>query len=259
MNRSKPVVFRTASLLAVLFVGSQAFAVTDGFESYSLGNIDGQGNWTDFGGTLTPDVSTEQAHTGTQSLKLTANPAEPDGYGSDVFQNIPTQTSGVWNLSYWIYVPDDFRGASILHLAENTIVAGDIDMDFGLQLVVEVADMTQTDPAINRFLGSQDGVNGTMDATIIPNQWVEVTADIDLDNNTVSASYGGTQVFSGAWDPDPTGPSDVPALGGFDAWVQGTDAVGSVYYDNFSLVPEPATNLLCLVGLVSLYGFMRRK
>lgn len=251
MNRTKTISTIVFSL-AIFAFGMQAFALTDSFESYAVGDIDGQGAWVDFGGTLPSLVSTDQARTGSQSLKQTINSAEFDGYGSDLFQNLPSvKDSGVWNLSYWVYTPSDFKGASILHLAENLIV--DFNIDFGLQLVADGSD------GFNEFLGSQDGENAQMTTPLLRDQWVEVTAAIDLDNNTVNAFYGGNQVYSGSWDPDSTGASDVPTLGGFDMWVQGTDGSGSIYYDDFSLVPEPSSIALLLLGLVSGLGFLRRK
>jgi hypothetical protein len=251
MNRTKTI-SRIVISLTVFACGVPAFAAMDSFESYPVGDIHGQGAWVDFGGTLIGEVSTEQAHTGNHSLKQSINSAEADGYGSDVFQNLPSvSNAGVWNLSYWIYTPSDFLGASILHLAENMIV--DDNLDFGLQLVADGSD------GFDVFLGSQDGENAQMTTPLLRDTWVEVTATIDLDNNTVNAFYGGNQVYSGMWDPDSTGPSDGPTLGGFDLWVQGIDGSGSVYVDDFSLVPEPSSCVLILIGLVSGLGFVRRK
>ena len=90
---------RTMSASVFVFiigVAAQSFAVTDDFESYDTGNIDGQGDWIDFGGTLLTNVSTDQALSGTKALKLTINPVDPNpfdipGYGSDVYQDLPTE------------------------------------------------------------------------------------------------------------------------------------------------------------------------
>jgi hypothetical protein len=136
-------------------------------------------------------------------------------------------------------------------LAENQVV--DDNLDFGQQLVADGSD------TFDEFLGSQDGETAQMTTPLIRNQWVEVTAAIDLDNNTVNAFYGANQVYSGVWDPDSIGPSDGPTLGGFDVWVQGMGASGSIYYDDFSLVPEPSSNALILIGLASALGFVRRR
>ncbi|MCA9214337.1 MAG: hypothetical protein KDB27_14795 [Planctomycetales bacterium] len=234
-------------------VASQAFAITDSFETYSIGNIDGQGDWIDFGGTLLTEVSTDQARTGTQSLKQTLNDVDPNpfdipGYGSDVYQDLPSvHTSGVWDLSYWVYVPANFDGASILHLADNQVAGGD-DLGFGLQLVVDGS------ATFNEFLASQDGSTGT-GVSLIRDQWVEVTASIDLDANTVLATYNGSSIFSGTWDPG----TDPASLGGLNLWVQGGEGNGSIYYDDFSLVPEPTNAMLAACGLLAMLAIRRRK
>jgi len=57
---------------------------------------------------MSADVTDALAHSGSQSLMVSINPAVPNpvgvpGYGSDVFLDLPAEiTSGQWNLSYWV-------------------------------------------------------------------------------------------------------------------------------------------------------------
>ena len=60
-----------------LVVSGQASAqiFSDGFESYAAGsNINMQGGWTDFGGALITSVSSTQAHSGANSMRLEEGP-----------------------------------------------------------------------------------------------------------------------------------------------------------------------------------------
>ena len=253
-------VSRIAFLMAFAFA-VPSFAITVGFEDFATGDVDGVGGWHDFGGTQPNLVTTEQARTGSQSLKQSLNPAESDGYGSDVYHDLPmVHSTGTWDLSYWVFVPSDFNGASIFHLSEATvesaILSGD-DLDFGIQLVVDGSD------TFNEVLVSQDGETG-VGVPLIRNQWVEVAASINLDANTVTATYNGSSLFSGTWDPNPVDGSDVPTIGGFNMWVQGVTlagdgASGSIYFDDISLVPEPSSGLMGLLALGSVAALCRRR
>ncbi len=79
---------------------------SDGLESYNLGPVVTQSpNWP----TWTPNtisesgvVSTEQAHSGTKSIKITGIAS---GGPMDQFYNLGDLKSGVWELTYWLYIP----------------------------------------------------------------------------------------------------------------------------------------------------------
>ncbi|MFC1759503.1 hypothetical protein ACFL2H_12175, partial [Planctomycetota bacterium] len=119
-KNSTKTISRVAFLISFA-IAAPSFAITVGFEEFATGDIDGNGGWHDFGGTMPNLVTTEQARTGLHSLKQSLNPAESDGYGSDLYHDLPmVHSSGVWDLSYWVFVPTDFKGASIFHLSEST-------------------------------------------------------------------------------------------------------------------------------------------
>ena len=241
----------------ILFVGlpSVSGQVSEDFDSYALGDVGGQGAWVDFGGTLSADITDAFAHSGTQSLRVSINPAVPNpvdvpGYGSDVFLDLPADiTSGQWNLSYWLHVPADFNGIGFGFFSEGSIDQG--DFDYGMELIVD------GDPTSELFVYT-DGVQ-SFGRQLVRDAWVEVNALIKLDTNTLDVSYGGDSVFSGAWDPDAL-IGEAPTLRGFNLWAQ--DGVGgSIYYDDINLapvVPEPAGVTLVLIALSGIQYFRRR-
>ncbi len=241
--------------ICVLLVGLPAVSgqISEDFDSYAVGDIGGQGAWVDFGGTLTANVTDALAHSGTQSLEVSINPAVPNpigvpGYGSDVFLDLPADiTSGQWNLSYWLHVPANFNGIGFGFFSEGSIGAN--VFDYGMELIVD------GDPTSDIFVYT-DGVQ-SFGRQLVRDTWVEVSALIDLDNNTLDVSYAGDSLFSGAWDPDPF-VGDAPTLRGFNLWAQ--DGVGgSIYYDDINLapVPEPASWFLLLIALTGIQYFRR--
>ncbi len=213
---------------------------SDDFESYTLGNINGQGPWVDFGGALTPDVSNALALSGTQSLALSTNVG--GGYGSDVYignLNGAPVTSGLWSLSFSTYVPGNFDGEAIFYESQGPMPT---TFERGARV------------RLNNLAGAASfDVESTPDsAPLVFDQWADIEMLIDLDNNTLDISYNGSPVHSGTWDNDNPGS---PSLGGVNWWAQGGAAQGTVYIDDLSLtqvVPEPSTIALGVLGLIGL-------
>lgn len=256
MNRT----FSRFCFTVVLLSNTAAFGQFDDFESYVPGNIDGQGDWLDFGGLMANEISTDVAFSGSQSLKQTigpvaGNPVVP-GYGSDLFMDLPVKMeSGEWMLNYQMYVPSSFDGAAVMLASEGFIAEADFDSGMFL-----VADGTT---GFNEFFLSVDGGNPeSTTSTLVRDQWTQVEAHINLDANTVDVSYDGISFYSGPWDPtnaESTTDNNVQAIGGLNLWVQGGNG-GSVYYDDISLsaVPEPG-NTLMLFALLGLQICLRQK
>jgi hypothetical protein len=82
-----------------------------------------------------------------------------------------------------------------------------------------------------------------------------VQISIDLDANTAVASYGGTEIFNGAWNNGGASPTQYQGL---NIWAAGGAAVENFYLDNLNLdiVPEPSG--LALLGL-SFVGLVLRR
>lgn len=233
--------------IAAFFPANIYAQFTDDFESYTLGDVSGQGPWANFGGPETPDISTAQAFTGTHSLALSTSTAIDNlgGYGSDVFIpniNGALVTSGVWNLSFQLYIPTSFDGHFLMYLSQGTMPTV-----FEEGAVLRANNNPDINPAINR-LSFIAGQNGTTPVRLVLDQWVEVTAMIDLDNDTTEFTYNGTVFNTGAWDIQ--NPGDESAIGGINFWVQAGFTPGTIFLDDLSFTGESSV----LLGDVNLSG-----
>ena len=222
--------------------------ISDDFEAYAVGDINGQGGpWVDFGGTLTSDVSTTFASSGSQSLKLSVNPIEVanPGYGSDVWAGLDAPiSSGKFELGFNLFVPTRFNGINYNFISEGFVGPPDFNFDFGMYLIADgVADV---------FAYSAD-VAAT--APLVRDAWTPVLAEIDLDNNLVDVYYNGEHLITNTWDVG----VEPASLQSINMWAQ-EGTTGAVYFDDFTLtqVPEPSTGLLGLIGLAGL-GLLRRR
>ena len=225
--------FCVAIVAITTFVPASTYAqFSDDFESYTVGNIDGQGPWRDFPGVEISEVSTAQAFSGTQSLALSTATSGDDigGFGSDVFVanlNDTPITSGVWNLSYQLYVPSSFDGHVEMYISQ-----GSIRDNFEEGVFIRANNNVGINPAINRLSFVDLGENGRTPARLLLDQWVEINVLIDLDNNTVEISYNGSVFFTSAWDIQNPG-GDI-AIGGFNFWVDTGMTPGTVFLDDFN-------------------------
>ena len=80
---------------------------SDDLETYNVGPIVTQSeNWPTWTPNTIPEsgvVSTDQAHSGTRSVKITGIAS---GGPMDQFYNLGGLNSGVWELTYWLYIPE---------------------------------------------------------------------------------------------------------------------------------------------------------
>ena len=94
-----------------------------------------------------------------------------------------------------------------------------------------------------------ENIHGGTTAPIVYDCWTEIRVEFDLDANTFEAWYNNTSLVSGAW-ATPTYPT--VEFANVDLYAPHAEAV---YYDDLSLVPEPASCLLLLAAL----GLCRRR
>ncbi|MCQ2279655.1 MAG: hypothetical protein MJZ49_02490 [Bacteroidales bacterium] len=97
-------------LVAVMALQAQTVIFTDNFDSYTAGQrLCSQNNtdWTTWsnapGGIEDAYISTEQAVSGSNSLKITGN--------NDIIYRFSNQTSGVFDVEFKYYVPSSGQGA----------------------------------------------------------------------------------------------------------------------------------------------------
>lgn len=249
-----------AMLSAPAPVSAQPF--NDGFESYPLGSFTSQGGWEDFGGFILPSVSTLQAHSGSQSLRLSEGTGSGNGYGSDVWRNFSASpiSGKVLNFSYWQFIENSVDSIGFMYLS-----TGAMDNTFQTGLDLRVGATSAGNAFGGNLLVVQD-IAGQATLMVSPvskimGRWVEYNMTIDLIANTYNMSYDGASVVSGLqWD---TTPGDGVTFGGIDFWMQVGNANGinaAVFYDDFRLVevPEPSTLLLAPLGLLLLKLRRRR-
>ena len=206
------------------------------FEGYSLGDSNGQGGWVDFGGPRPANVVNSIANGGAQSLEFSTNP----GYGSDSTLDLAAPiTSGQLTLSFDIYQPSSFDGRSNVYLSRGPTLTGTFEE--GLFFLGE---------------GANFGDTGSPPTALLTDQWVAVLVDIDLDADTAVASYGGTEIFNGAWNNGGASPTQFQ---GINIWANNGAAVDSFYIDNLVLeqVPEPSGIALLVLGASGL--ILRRR
>ena len=212
-------------LLAILGVSSVASAAlfVDDFEGYAAGSaLHGQGGWKGWDNTpgAGAPASNVQASSGAISAEIAG--------GADLVHEFGL-AGGVLEMSVMQYIPSGSTGNSFFLLL-NTYNDGG-PYDWSVQLNCDLA---------GGVITSDFGAGAT--ANIVYDQWVKVKFDIDLDGNTIDEYYNGTLLATHQWDD--TGNA---TLGCIDLFANNASAI---YYDDVTIVPEPATlSLLCLGGL----------
>ena len=236
-NSLKPII----AIVGLASFTTSAGATTvfnEDFESYALGNSDGQGGWVDFGGTRIVDIVDSHASGGSQSIAFSTNP----GYGADSTLDLADPiTTGQLAFSFDIYQPAGFDGTAEIYLSRSATLSGGFETGFHL--------------VGNGGTGEFVAAAGATTA-LLTDQWVAVTVSIDLDADTAAVSYGGTEIYNGTWVNGGASPSQYQGL---NIWASNGANVENFYIDNLKLdiVPEPSG--LALLGLSFIGLVLRRR
>ena len=240
---------------------------SDNFDTYAAGAAPG-GTWVDFGGSQPLVISTTQAHSGANSLRLSEGTDtlgnSSTGYGSDVFTNLGLTTpltSGQHTLSYWQFIEPGVDSVAFGFFTSGLLPA---TFETGVDLRAATFDAfgVGTGMLVVQDIGNPP--SATLVAAPVPlvtGAWAEIKYEIDLGTNLYNFSYNGTQMVTGLqWD---TNPANGASLGGINLWMQlgNTNGTNSfVYYDDFQLVsvPEPAGSTPWIVALSGAVLFRRR-
>jgi len=221
-------VFGIAAIAVLAPTANAQVIFNEDFEAYTLGDSSGQGGWVDFGGTRIVPVVDTIANGGTQSLEFSTNP----GYGSDTTLDLAAPiTSGQLALSFDVYQPVGYDGNSHFFFSRGPTLSGTFDE--GLHLF--------GDGTAGTFFDS-----GSPTTPLLTDQWVNVMINIDLDANTTTASYGGTEIFNGAWNNGGGTPNQFQ---GINIWAAEGLNVAVFNVDNLSLVVVPEPSAFALLGL----------
>ena len=211
----------------------------DDFESYDEGTITDQSanfyNWSgDGGGAESGTVTSEQASNGTKSLYVTT--------GNDfIFDFDGGVSGGIHTWQYNLYLNDGSTG--FLGLMSS---GPQDDVTFGAGLYIN-------EP--NNASGSGIFIGGaiTGDFFEIPEgEWVTVAMVMNLDEDTMSVTVGGSEVYNGplALEGEGLVAADIWDNGGADfymdeyVFVEGTLGAEDFNADVFSVYPNPVVNTL---------------
>lgn len=221
----------TVALVAIATGGAQG-AWMETFDSYASGSsIIGQGAWVGWEQVGTDDAIVTNAESFSASNSLQMGGAST----IDLVPQITGATSGIWNVNVMTYVPSGSSSgfADVGFLARHKGFMGAPD--------------TQWFGAISLNMATGK-VNSNDSVDIIRDQWVPAQATFDIDARTYEVFYNGTSAATGNFVGNDN------ALVGLDVYTPAN--ASTMYFDNFSVVPEPAS--LSLLGL-SAFSLLRRR
>jgi len=232
---------------ALVLTASASAQYSEGFESYANGSpIEGQGGWKNWDTCATGNrtynrVVDAQASSGSQSLRMIGSMDPVNGnFASDtVYElNNPNFTTGVWEFTCQTYIPSGFFGeAWVIILNDFSDCGGPYNWSFQLQFNAASLNVQPIVP-FGSSAGQFVDLTGNSGATpYITDQWVEIKAIIDLDNDIVTASYGGTDLFSHAW-LESFGAGSSQNISTIDLFC-GTNDTTEWYIDDISITAGP--------------------
>ena len=214
--------------LAFPFVMLQAQTVvySDNFDSYTAGQqLCSQNNtdWTTWsntpGSTEDAYISTEQANSGGNSLKITGS--------NDIIYRFSNQTSGVFDIDFFYYVPSSGSGAyfNVQHYYNP-----------GVEWAFECF-LYNSGTGYITIGGNNTNFNYPS------NTWFPVKIHVDLDNNSASLTVNGTSVTTWTFSNTSENAGGICQLGSvnFYAGAPG-NASGTYYVDDFVFSEISAAN-----------------
>ena len=221
----------TAAMLALLPTAQADWM--DNFDSYGDGqqlfNVGGWTGWDDV-----------QASAGTatsaQSMSAPLSIGVSNSLGNDAVHPFDPLTSGAWTFTAHQYIPRGLDGLTYFIL--NNVYNHGGPYEWGIEM--------HMDPATGLVNDQIRDPNGNTATQIVYDAWVEIRVDFDLDLDTCDAYYNNVLIASGTWAT-----SGYPTVEFANVDLYAPHEVG-VYFDDISLVPEPASCLLLALGVLAL-------
>ena len=214
-------------VLAVLCLAVPAWADwSDNFDSYTPGSINGQGGWQGWGNVPAA------AGTVTGALYRSAPYSQVISTGNDSVHQYSGYTTGIYEYTAWQYIQQPLVGGKTYFIMLNKYTDPSGPYDWSIQ--------TEFDPATN--MAKDFYTNLT--TPIVYNQWVPIRVVINLDTDTREMFYNNVSLGTFAWK---TGTGSLQNIAALDLYSEHTS---NVFYDDLSLVPEPAALGLMMLGLL---------
>lgn len=209
--------------LLALVANGQTVLLQENFDSYAAGSgmVDNDPtHWAVWPGGGDQAVSTSFAQSGTNSLACISDNASNGGPG-DLLLLLGDKTSGVYDLSWSMYIPADKGGYFNVQHAEDVGSSG----SFGLEAIFENGTVTAT------------AANADVTGTYVPGEWTDILINVDLDNATASLFVNGTSLTTWDYTQNTQGGAVTPQLGAIDFFSYGGGtALGEYYLDDISYV-----------------------
>lgn len=228
------LLFSAAILLACLPANAVA-QWSDNFDSYPNGTVlDNIGGW--FGWDNTPacagTVSNAQSLSNPHSLSVS------NSLGNDAVHPFTPLTSGAYTFTAYQYIPTGLDGTTYFILNNEYNHGG--PHEWAIQM--------QMDPVSGMVDEAIHG--GTATTPIVYDAWTEIRVEFDLDIDLCHAYYNNVEIWAGTWT---SGSYTTLEFANVDLYAPHNEPV---YYDDMSLVPEPASCLLLVLAAAA--GLRRR-
>ncbi len=222
---------------------AQTVLYTDDFESYAVGNMIAASNGTNWstwsvdpGGTEDAPISSAYAQSGANSVGLISTSAA-NGGPADLLLKLGNKTTGVYNLTFSLYIPTGKGGYFNLQHHEDVSVA---------QYAIEVMM-----PA-NGSVMATTGATAQNIGTYPHDEWFTVSLDINLGDISSTLTISGNSPY--AWASNTS--SNVATLNNqigcldFFAYGGGTD-LGEMYIDDVTYTDNTTVGVAEAASIVA--------
>ncbi len=198
---------------------------SDGFEAYAVGPLNA-GGWDGWGGDpgARGIVDSTVAHTGEKSIQIT-------GGGDAIHPFAGEFTSGQWTLSAWMLLNRNDHTADTYFIVMNEYTGVAPWGTWAVQMQFDVTTGTLI-----------DDIHGGTPLPIAYDRWAEISLEIDLDADSMTTSYDGNVLSTGSYTGTAGDPLEIANI---DLFTTGATS----YFDDLSIVPEPSSCLLVLIGV----------
>lgn len=208
--------------------GDDFDAYTDGELLYDVGGWSGWDDNPDYAGVVSSTHSRSAPH----SIEIAGD--------TDAVHSFTGVDSGQWTFTSWMYTPSDLTSVTSF-IVQNLYSPGG-DKEWAVEI--------HFDPATDLAWDIYRDPDIADPLPIVYDEWTELRMEMDFDSDYVEIFYDGQLLDSGLWAIR-GGPVEFANLDLYAFLV-----ASPVYWDDLSLVPEPAG---CMMLLALLAGAVLRR